>query len=321
MNKEMKLKIHETMLTIRKFEEKALALFEENKLRGSVHLSIGQEAVAATVGAYLRPEDYITSTHRGHGHSIAKGAQPDRAMAELMGKETGYCKGRGGSMHIADLDQGNLGANAIVGGGISHAVGAALSSQMRGTDQVAVTFFGDGAANQGIFHESLNIAAIWDLPVIFIVENNQYAMTVAAKDVTSVEDIATRAKSYSIPGEVVDGNDVEAMDKVFSKALKRAKDGKGPTLIEAKTYRWEGHWTGDPQVYRNKKEINDWKEKDPIVRWERRLIDEKVLTQEQIDSKHAEVDQVIDNAVAFAMESPEPDPATVLDNVYYQEAN
>jgi pyruvate dehydrogenase E1 component alpha subunit len=320
MNKEMKLKIHETMLTIRKFEEKALALFEENKLRGSVHLSIGQEAVAATVGAYLRPEDYITSTHRGHGHSIAKGAQPDRAMSELMGKQTGYCKGRGGSMHIADLDQGNLGANAIVGGGIPHAVGAALSAQMRGTDQVAVTFFGDGAANQGIFHESLNIAAIWDLPVIFIVENNQYAMTVAAKDVTSVEDIATRAKSYDIPGEVVDGNDVEAMDKVFSKALKRAKDGKGPTLIEAKTYRWEGHWTGDPQVYRNKKEINEWKQKDPIVRWERRLLEDKVLTQEQIDAKHAEVDQVIENAVAFAMESPEPDPATVLDNVYYEEA-
>jgi len=320
MNKDMKLKIHETMLTIRKFEEKALSLFEQNKLRGSVHLSIGQEAVAATVGAYLRPEDYITSTHRGHGHSLAKGARPDRAMAELMGKETGYCKGRGGSMHIADLEQGNLGANAIVGAGIPHAVGAALSAQIRETDQVAVTFFGDGAANQGIFHESLNIAAIWNLPVIFIVENNQYAMTVAAKDVTSVEDIATRSVAYNMPGEVVDGNDVTAVDKAFSKALKRAKEGKGPTLIEAKTYRWEGHWTGDPQVYRSKKEINQWKEKDPILRWEKKLLEEGILSQEQIDAKHAEVDQVIEDAVTFAMESAEPDPATVLDNVYYEEA-
>lgn len=320
MNKETKLRIHEIMLTIRKFEERALRLFEENKLRGSVHLSIGQEAVAATVGAYLRTEDYITTTHRGHGHSIAKGATPNGAMAELMGKETGYCKGRGGSMHIADVDQGNLGANAIVGGGIPHAVGGALSAQMRGTDQVAVTFFGDGAANQGIFHESLNIAAIWNLPVIFICENNEYAMTVASKDVTSVKDIATRAAAYDIPGEVVDGNDVFAVEKAFSKALKRAKEGKGPTLIEAKTYRWEGHWTGDPQVYRTRKEIQKWKEKDPILRFEKHLVDDGVLTQEKIDAKHTEVEQLIEEAVEFAMNSPEPDPATVLDNVYYQEA-
>lgn len=320
MKKETKLQIHEIMLTIRKFEERALRLFEENKLRGSVHLSIGQEAVAATVGAYLRTEDYITTTHRGHGHSIAKGATPNGAMAELMGKETGYCKGRGGSMHIADVEKGNLGANAIVGAGIPHAVGAGLSAQLRGTDQVAVTFFGDGAANQGIFHESLNIAAIWNLPVIFICENNQYAMTVASKNVTSVEDIATRATAYGMPGEVVDGNDVYAVEKAFTKALKRAREGKGPTLIEAKTYRWEGHWTGDPQVYRSRKEIQEWKDKDPILRFEKLLLEDKVLSQEEIDAKHSEIEKLIEEAVEFAMNSPEPDPATVLDNVYYEEA-
>ncbi len=320
MNKETKLKIHEIMLTIRKFEERALRLFEENKLRGSVHLSIGQEAVAGTVGAYLTDDDYITTTHRGHGHSIAKGAKPDGAMAELMGKETGYCKGRGGSMHIADVDRGNLGANAIVGGGIPHAVGGALSAKMRETDQVAVTFFGDGAANQGIFHESLNLAAIWDLPVIFICENNQYAMTVDSSKVTAVKDVATRAKAYDMPGEVVDGNDVFAIEKAFTKALKRAREGKGPTLIEAKTYRWEGHWTGDPQVYRSRDEIQGWKEKDPILRFEKHLLDEGILKQDEIDARHAETEKTIEAAVEFAMNSPEPDPASVLDNVYYVEA-
>ncbi len=319
MNNDTKLKIHEIMLTIRKFEERALQLFQENKLRGSVHLSIGQEAVAATVGAHLRPEDYITSTHRGHGHSIAKGATPDRAMAELMGKETGYCKGRGGSMHIADLDQGILGANAIVGGGIPHAVGAALSAQMRGTDQVAVTFFGDGAANQGIFHESLNIAAIWKLPAIFICENNQYALSTPAKKTTSVQDIATRAKAYDMPGEVVDGNDVFDVDKALTKAIKRAQEGKGPTLIEAKTYRWYGHWTGDPEVYRSREEVEEWKKKDPILRFEKHLRDEGLLSQDQIDAKHHDIADLIEQAVKFAEESREPDPANVLDNVYYEE--
>jgi TPP-dependent pyruvate/acetoin dehydrogenase alpha subunit len=311
--------VHETMLTIRKFEERALKLFEENKLRGSVHLSIGQEAVAAAVGVMLNADDYITSTHRGHGHSIAKGARPDRAMAELMGKETGYCSGRGGSMHIADLEQGNLGANAIVGGGIPHAVGAALSAQMRGTRQVAVTFFGDGAANQGIFHESLNYAAIWDLPVIFICENNQYGMTIDSSTVTSVKDIATRAKAYDMPGEVVDGNDVLAMEKAVQKAVKRARDGKGPTLIEAKTYRWEGHWTGDPQVYRKRKEVDEWKAKCPIIRFEKHLQEKGVMTAEEIETKHEEIHALIEEAVEFAFDSPEPDAATVLENVYYTE--
>jgi acetoin:2,6-dichlorophenolindophenol oxidoreductase subunit alpha len=319
MDKKKILEAYETMLTIRKFEERALKLFEENRLRGSVHLSIGQEAVAAAVGIHLRDVDYITSTHRGHGHSIAKGARPDRAMAELMGKETGYCSGRGGSMHIADLERGNLGANAIVGGGIPHAVGAALAAQMRGSDQVAVSFFGDGAANQGIFHESLNYAAIWSLPVIFVCENNQYGMTVASRTVTAVEDIATRASSYSMPGEVVDGNDIFAMEKAFARAVKRARAGEGPTLIEAKTYRWHGHWTGDPEVYRKRDEVKQWREKCPILRLERHMTEKKILTEDEIKAKHAEIDALIAEAVEFADSSPEPSAATVVDNVFVEE--
>ncbi|MCF7942093.1 MAG: thiamine pyrophosphate-dependent dehydrogenase E1 component subunit alpha [Spirochaetia bacterium] len=316
MDKQTILNVHETMLVIRKFEERALNLFETNKLRGSVHLSIGQEAVAATVGAYLRDEDYITSTHRGHGHAIAKGARADRAMAELMGKVTGYCGGRGGSMHIADVDKGNLGANAIVGGGIPHAAGAALSAKMRGTDQVAVTFFGDGASNEGIFHETLNMASIWKLPVIFICENNLYGMTTNVERVTSVKDIAVRGAAYDIPGVVVDGNDVFSVEKAFKKALKRAKAGDGPTLIEAKTYRWKGHWTGDPEMYRSRDEVSSWKEKCPILRLEAHMIENQLLTEEQIRTKHQEIDQLIDEAERFALESPEPDPSTVLDNVF-----
>ncbi|MCF7947513.1 MAG: thiamine pyrophosphate-dependent dehydrogenase E1 component subunit alpha [Spirochaetia bacterium] len=318
MDKQTILQVYETMLTIRKFEEKALHLFEENKLRGSVHLSIGQEAVAAVVGAYLRDKDYITSTHRGHGHAIAKGARPDKAMAELMGRETGYCGGRGGSMHIADVEKGNLGANAIVGGGIPHANGAALSAQLRGTDQVAVSFFGDGAANEGIFHETLNIASIWKLPVIFICENNQYGMTTAVDSVTSVKDIAVRAAGYDMPGEVVDGNDVFAMEKAVKKAIKRAQDGEGPTLIEAKTYRWKGHWTGDPEVYRTRDEVEEWKTKCPIKRLEKHMQDKKILSLEQIEATHTKIDKLIDEAEEFALSSPDPDPATVLDNVYYE---
>ena len=321
MDKQMILQVYDTMLTIRKFEEKALQLFEENKLRGSVHLSIGQEAVAATVGAYLRKDDYITSTHRGHGHAIAKGARPDKAMAELMGKETGYCGGRGGSMHIADVESGNLGANAIVGGGIPHANGAALSAQLRGTDQVAVSFFGDGAANEGIFHEVLNIASIWNLPAIFICENNQYGMTTAVDSVTSVRDIAVRAAAYNIPGEVVDGNDVFEVEKAIKKAIKRARAGEGPTLIEAKTYRWKGHWTGDPEVYRTREEVEEWKQKCPILRLEEHMRNKKILTDEQIKAKHQEIDTLIDEAEEFALNSPEPDPATVLDNVYDEGEN
>jgi len=307
------------MNRIRLFELKALQLFEENKLRGSVHLYVGQEAVAATVCSHLRDEDYITSTHRGHGHCIAKGATPDKAMAELMGKATGYCLGRGGSMHIADFTKGNLGANAIVGGGIPIAVGAALAAKLKATDQVAVTFFGDGASNEGTFHEAMNMAAIWKLPVIFVCENNGFGISVPVAQSTSVADIAVRAGGYGMLGIVVDGNDVEEIDKVVAEAVARAKSGEGPTLIECKTYRWLGHWTGDPQVYRTREEVDEWKLKCPIKRYREKLISSGQVSETELDAIEREEHEGVEDATVFALESPEPDPVTLMDNVYYVE--
>jgi pyruvate dehydrogenase E1 component alpha subunit len=309
--------IYRTMNRIRKFEEKALSLFEANKLRGSVHLCIGQEAIPSTVCSRLRDTDYITSTHRGHGHCIAKGAQLDRALAELMGRATGYCKGRGGSMHIADLTKGNLGANAIVGGGLPIAVGGALSAQLRGTDQVAVAFFGDGASNIGTFHESLNLAAVWKLPVVFVCENNLYGISCHTSESTSATDIGiSRGPAYGIPGVSIDGNDVFAIDEAFGAAVARAKAGDGPTLIECKTYRWSGHWTGDPQTYRTREEVEAWKKKDPIPRLREYLISEGILSAEACAAIEQEAHDEVEDAARFALESPEPDPANVMDDVY-----
>lgn len=310
--------IYQTMVRIRTFESKALQLFEQNQLHGSVHLYIGQEAVAATVCSRLTDSDYITSTHRGHGHCIAKGARLDLAMAELMGRATGYCKGRSGSMHIADFTKGNLGANAIVGGGIPIAVGAALSAKMQKQDRVAVSFFGDGASNEGIFHESLNLAAVWKLPIIFVCENNGYGISVPVWQSTSVEDISVRAKGYNMPGETVDGNDVEAIDAAFERALQRAKAGEGPSLIECKTYRWLGHWTGDPQTYRTREEVESWKAKDPIKRWRETLCERGMYTAQELDAIDQKAQQETDEAVTFAQNSPEPDPARVLEDVFYE---
>lgn len=310
--------IYRVMTRIRAFEFKALKLFEENKLRGSVHLYIGEEAVAATVCSRLTDADYITSTHRGHGHCIAKGARLDMAMAELMGKATGYCKGRSGSMHIADFTQGNLGANAIVGGGIPIAVGAALSAKMQKQDRVAVAFFGDGASNEGTFHESLNLAGVWKLPVIFVCENNGYGISVPTWQSTSVENISIRAQAYNMPGETVDGNDVEDIDAAFERALSRARAGEGPSLIECKTYRWMGHWTGDPQTYRSREEVERWKEKDPIKRWREKLIACDLYTAEELDAIEHEAKEETEAATQFAINSPNPDPAHVLDDVFYE---
>jgi pyruvate dehydrogenase E1 component alpha subunit len=316
IEKERLIWIYEMMNKIRKFEEKALSLFESNKLRGSVHLYIGEEAIAATVCSLLKDTDYIASTHRGHGHCIAKGAELGKAMAELMGKATGYCKGRGGSMHIADFTRGNLGANAIVGGGIPIAVGGALAAYMKCTDQVAVSFFGDGASNQGTFHEGINLAALWKLPVIFICENNGFGISVPLKESTSVENISDRAKGYGIPGYTVDGNDVFAIYDVVEKAIKRARAGEGPTLIECKTYRWLGHWTGDPQVYRTREEVEEWKKKCPIKRLREYMLKNKVLAEEEINKIEQDTQAQVDEATEFALNSPEPDPATVLEDVF-----
>ena len=310
--------IYTKMNEIRKFEEKAWKLFEENKLRGSVHLCIGQEAVAATVISLLRDEDYITSTHRGHGHGIAKSGDLKRAMAELMGKETGFCRGRGGSMHIADLKKGNLGANAIVGAGIPIATGGALAAQIRGTDQVAVSFFGDGASNQGAFHEGLNLAAVWKLPVIFVCENNGFGISMPVKDSTSVKDISVRGKAYDMLGVTVDGNDVFVINDAIEKALKHAKSGKGPSLIECKTYRWKGHWTGDPEVYRTREEVAEWVEKCPIKRLRKLMIEENIATVQELDAIETKAQVDVDEAAEFALNSPEPNPATVMEDVFYE---
>ena len=318
IEKERAGKIYQTMNQIRAFELKALNLFETNKLRGSVHLYVGEEAVAATVCSRLSDEDYIASTHRGHGHCIAKGAKLDRAMAELMGKATGYCKGRSGSMHIADFSKGNLGANAIVGGGIPIAVGAGLSAKMQKNGRVSVSFFGDGASNEGTFHESLNLAAVWKLPVIFVCENNLYGISVPTWQSTSVKDISVRAAAYGIPGITVDGNDVEAIDEAFKTAYERAVAGEGPTLIECKTYRWIGHWTGDPQPYRTREEVDAWKQKCPIKRYREKLLEQGLFTAAELDAMEKAAADEAEAAAEFALNSPEPDPATLLEDVFYE---
>lgn len=316
MSQERYLWIYRKMQEIRQFEMKALELFEANALRGSVHLYVGQEAVAATVCSFLTDDDYITSTHRGHGHCIAKGAELAPTLAEMMGKETGYCKGRGGSMHIADVTKGNLGANAIVGGGIPIAVGGALTSKMKGLDNVSVAFFGDGASNEGVTHESMNLASIWKLPTIFVCENNGYGISVPVEQSTSVEDISVRAAAYDMPGYTVDGNDVLAIEEIMTKAMERAKAGEGPSLIECKTYRWLGHWTGDPQNYRSREEVEEWKEKDPIKRFAKFLVEEKYATEKELQAIDDEVAEEMKQAEQFAKDSPEPDPSTVLDDVF-----
>ena len=320
MDKTRALWIYETMNKIRAFEEKAYKLFEENKLRGSVHLYTGEEACAATICSTLTDDDYITSTHRGHGHCIAKGAQLDLAIAELMGKATGYCKGRGGSMHIADLEKGNLGANAIVGGGIPIATGAALAIKMQKRQNVAVTFFGDGASNEGTFHEAINFSAVHKLPVIFVCENNGYGISVPLSESTATENIADRAAGYGIPGYIVDGYDVCDIDDAFMEAKKRALAGEGPSLIEVKTCRYRGHWTGDPEPYRTREEVESWKSKDAIEGFEKELIEKGWATAEELAKIKADAYDEMEKAAEFALNSPEPDVEHLLDDVFYEEA-
>jgi pyruvate dehydrogenase E1 component alpha subunit len=317
MEKDRLLWIYKTMNEIRKFEEMAVRLFEQNKLRGSVHLYIGEEAIAATVCSLLSDKDYITSTHRGHGHGIAKSGDLKKAMAELMGKETGFCKGRGGSMHIADLSKGNLGANAIVGGGIPIAVGGAFAQKYKGTDNITVAFFGDGASNQGTFHESINLASVWKLPVVFVCENNQFAISVPVSESTSVKDISIRSMGYDIPGVTVDGNNVLEINEAMEKAAERARKGEGPTLIECKTYRWRGHWTGDPEVYRTREDVAAWMEKCPIKRLMVYMVENEIAAPEELEKIEEDAAKAVDEATEFALSSREPDPATVMDDVFY----
>jgi pyruvate dehydrogenase E1 component alpha subunit len=311
-----KIELLRQMYTIRAFEEKAEKLYVMGKIHGTMHLSIGMEASAVGAIAALRSDDLILSTHRGHGHCIAKGADLNLMMAEFMGKESGYCRGRGGSMHIADIERGNLGANGVVGGGIPMAVGVGLSLKMQKLDEIILCFFGDGAANLGAFHEALNMAAIWTLPVVFVCENNQYAMSFAYKRAFTIEHISDRAAAYGMPGETVDGNDVLAVRTAVDRAVKRAREGDGPSLIENLTYRWRGHSKSDANRYRTKEEIDLWKEKCPIKRFKAQLLDKGILTKEEINQIEKDAYTLIDAAVDFAEVSPEPALETIEEGVY-----
>ncbi|MBI4496508.1 MAG: thiamine pyrophosphate-dependent dehydrogenase E1 component subunit alpha [Chloroflexi bacterium] len=309
--------LYERMALIRTFEERFRSLVEAGRPLGSGHLYAGQEAVAVGVCANLRDQDWIASTHRGHGHCIAKGVTPRLMMAELYGKTAGANQGKGGSMHITDMSKGMLGVNPIVGGGIPHAVGAALSARVRGTDQVAVTFFGDGASNQGTFHESINLAAIWKLPCIFVCENNHYAESTPVEYAVSVPDIATRAQGYGIPGVAVDGQDVFAVYEAVREAVERARSGGGPTLIEAKTYRYYGHFLGDnPLRYRTPEEETSYRDRDCIRRFRERVLQEGTMTQQELDAIDAQAEASIEEAVQFAEETPLPDLSDLYTDVY-----
>ena len=316
---ELKLQMYRTMLRIRRFEEKLVELKARASIPGLLHLYIGEEATATGVCAALLPNDFITSTHRGHGHCIAKGGEISRMMAELFGRITGYCNGKGGSMHIANLELGILGANGIVGAGMPIAGGAGLSIKMRGTDQVVACFFGDGATNQGAFHESLNMAALWKLPVIYICENNQYAISVAQSRSTSIKDVYMRKDAYGIHGCMVDGNDVMAVYEAAQDAARRARNGEGPTLLECKTYRWRGHYEGEADrtyTYRTAEEIEGWKKGCPIERFRKKLLEEKAFVQEDFDRINLEVKQEIEEAIRFAEDSPFPEPEDALKGLY-----
>lgn len=316
--KESLVKMYRKMLEIRFFEEKVFGLYGQNLVPGTIHLYAGEEAVAVGVCSALSKDDYITSTHRGHGHCIAKGADLKRTMAEILGKKTGYCKGKGGSMHIADFSIGMLGATAVVGAGLPIAVGAGLSARLRKTGQVVACFFGEGASNQGTFHESINMASAWKLPVIFVCENNLYAMGTRQSRIMNIENIADRAVSYGIPGVSVDGNDVLAVYEAACVAVERARRGAGPTLIECKTYRQKGHSRVDPAKYRPQEEVEGWLQRDPIKRLRHKLIQTVISTEAELQEIEKEVSSEIEDAVKFAVESTFPAPEEALEDVYAQ---
>ena len=308
------------MLRIRYFEEQVIESIERGEVVGAAHSYIGEEAVAVGACLALRDDDYMTGNHRSHGHPIAKGGDVKKAMAELFGKRTGFCKGKGGSMHLADFSIGILGESGILGSSIPTAVGAALGSQLQGNDRVAVAFFGDGASNEGAFHESINLATVWKLPVVFLCENNQYAVTTSFRDSVATENISDRAAAYNIPGILVDGQDVVAMHETVLQAVARARAGQGPSLVEGRTYRYYEHSLGLGRIvresYRSDEEVEQWKLRDPIVLHKDRLLSREVATQADIDQMEDEVRLQIEEAMAFARESPYPDPSELFDDMF-----
>ena len=311
----LRLALHRMHL-IRKFEENAEASYMRGLIHGTMHLSIGQEASAVGAILPLAPDDYILSTHRGHGHCIAKGADPARMFAEFFGKETGYCRGRGGSMHIADVEGGNLGANGIVAGGLPIAVGVGMSIKAQKLGRVCMVFFGDGATNEGAFHESLNMASIWKLPVVFVCENNKYAMSMDISLAMAVSDVSMRATAYAMPGVTVDGNDLGAVVDASRAAIERARSGAGPSLLECKTYRIRGHSKSDRNLYRTKEEIETWRAADPITRLEDELAESGRFARADLAAIEQEAQRRIDDALEFAKSSPDPDPAQLTRDVY-----
>ena len=306
------------MLTIRLFEQKALDLFSKGLIMGSIHVYIGQEASAVGVCSALdiKKGDGITSNHRGHGHIIAMGGEVKYMMAELLGKSTGYCKGKGGSMHIADKDIGIYGSNGIVGGGMGITCGLALATVLKGEDSVAVNFFGDGASNQGILYESLNVASVWNLPVLFICENNMYAQTTPALDTLAGGNVHKRAAGFNIEGIEIDGNDIEKVYEVAKYAVKTAREEKRPLLLELKTYRWKGHWQGDPEIYRSREEVKEWIKKDPIKQYKKKLMGKYKYGQEDIEEIDKQVNKEMIEAEEFAINSPEPKKNTLFTDIY-----
>jgi len=316
ISKEKLLEVYERMQTIRSFEDTAAGLFAEGRLPGFVHLYAGEEAIGVGVCSHLSDADFITSTHRGHGHCIAKGVEVNPMMAELFGKETGSCKGKGGSMHIADVDKGMLGANGIVGGGGPLACGAGLSAKVRGTDQVTICFFGDGASEQGTMHEAMNMAKIWKLPVIFVCENNGFAESTPASYHSASKDIADRATAYNMPGFTVDGTDFFAVHEAAEEAINHARQGEGPTLIECKAFRYYGHFEGDAKLYYTDEMVEDFKKRDPITRFRQRVLGRNLVSEEELDAIDAKVKNAIEEAVQFAEGSAYPASEECLTDVY-----
>jgi len=315
-NQDLKKMLYD-MILIRKFEETLKQLYQQGKIHGTMHLCIGQEATAVGACFPLNNEDKITSTHRGHGHSIAKGTDVNKMVAELLGKVTGHCKGKGGSMHIADMTVGNLGANGIVAAGLPLGVGAALTSKMKELGYVVLCFFGDGATNEGAFHESLNLASIWKLPIIFFCENNLYGMSGSIKEMTNIESIAVRGSSYGIPSETINGNNILEVIKATQDAVERAKQGKGPTLIEAETYRWEGHSRSDARKYRTREEEKEWKKaKDPIEAFKEILVSNNVINENEFIELNEKAQNQMKEAVEYAENSDDPSLDTLMTDIY-----
>ena len=315
-DKEAQLALYREMVTIRRTEEQLAKSHQQGLIHGACHTYVGEEAIAAGVCAHLRRDDAVFSTHRGHGHALAKGVPPRELIAELYGRATGCSRGRGGSMHLFAPEIGLMGTSGIVGPSILQATGAGYTFRLLKTDRVGVAFFGDGAANNGAFHEGLNLASIWNLPVIYLCENNQYAMSMSVARSMNVDDVSARAASYNIPGVTVDGNDTIAVYKATRDAAARARSGGGPTLIEAKTYRYKGHSKSDKQRYRTKEEVQEWQEKDPIGRLSRPMIDAGLLTDADLTALEQRVADEIQEAIAYAQASPDPDPASIMEGVY-----